>query len=307
MSSRIGAEPLAKPRPVVHLLDAHVYIFRAWVTLPEMPAPDGRATGGAYGFANTLLRYLREREPVHVACCFDFAMTSFRNDLFPAYKSSRGDEVPDDLEPQFEMAKDAARAAGFASYEAEGYEADDVIATLTAQILEQGGDVVVVTSDKDLSQLVTEDGRVTMYDLQRETALDADGVREKFGVDPAQIPDYLALVGDKVDDLPGVPGYGKKGAAAALGAFGALEAIPSDPAGWEGVEVRGAARLAERIEAHREQALEIRELATVVREVPGVKCDLPGLVWQGADRQAFEALCAGLGWGRIATRIPRWA
>jgi 5'-3' exonuclease len=298
---------LPKARPLVHLLDSHVYIFRAWVTLPDMPAPDGRHTGAAYGFANTLLRYLREREPVHIACCFDFAMTSFRNERFPAYKSSRGDEVPDDLEPQFEMAKDAARAAGFASYEAEGYEADDVIATLTGQILEQGGDVVIVTSDKDLSQLVTEDGRVTLYDLQRETALDADGVREKFGVDPARIPDYLALVGDRVDDLPGVPGYGKKGAAAALGAFETLEAIPGEAAGWENVAVRGAARLAERIEAHRAQALEIRELATVVRDVPGVKCDLPGLVWQGADRGAFEALCSALGWGRIATRIPRWA
>ncbi len=296
---------MARKHPMVHLIDGHVYIFRSYFVMPEMKAPDGTPTQAAYGFTNTLLRLLSEEKPTHLACCFDFAMTSFRNDVFPAYKSSRGDEVPDDLEPQFDLCKRAAEALGLRVFEAPDYEADDVIGTLVDGLLSEKCRMQVLTSDKDLSQLVTEDGRVGFYDLAKETHLDADGVREKFGVSPSQIPDYLALMGDKVDDLPGVPGYGKKSAGIALRAFDRIEKIPDDPAGWEGVEVRGAKRLAREIAAHREQALQIRELATVVRKVPGIRSDLDDLTWEGAPAGAFEALCEELGWGRIADRVPR--
>jgi 5'-3' exonuclease len=131
-------------------------------------------------------------------------------------------------------------------------------------------------------------------------------VEARFGVAPRRIPDYLALVGDAVDDLPGVPGFGPKSAAAALRTFGDLSEIPADPARWEGSGVRGAARLAAAFEAHREQALEVRELATVVRDVPALDTSLERLAWPGADPEAFGALCQRLGWGRIATRVPRW-
>ncbi|MCP3983367.1 MAG: hypothetical protein GY723_03205 [bacterium] len=289
----------------VHLVDGHVYIFRAYYSIPEILAPDGTPTQAAYGFASTLLRFLSERRPTHLVCCFDYGMKSFRNDVFPGYKASRADAVPEDLVPQFEICKQVARALGLPVFEAAGYEADDVIATLVDGLSAEGCRVDVVSSDKDLSQLVTEDGRVRLHDLQRSRTLDADGVREKFGVDPAQIPDYLALVGDAVDDLPGVPGYGKKSAAIALTAFGRIDQIPDQLAGWEGVAVRGAARLAREIGAHREQALQVRELATVVRKVPGVRSDLGDLTWGGAPAGAFEALCNELGWGQIADRIPR--
>ncbi len=293
-------------RPQVHLLDAHVYIFRAYFSLPEMEAPDGTPTHAAYGFANTLIRYLTEREPSHLACCFDHSMTSFRNEELPEYKSSRG-EPPDDLEPQFELCREAARALGVAVYEAPDYEADDVIATLTDRLLPGGAGVVVVSSDKDLAQLVTEDDRVVLYDLARDRTLDADGVRARFGVAPDQIPDYLGLVGDSVDDIPGVPGVGPKSAAAALATFGSLDAFPDSPNAWEEVAVRGARRLAERFARHREQALAMRGLATVVRDVPGIEPELPDLAWRGADPVAVERLFERLGWGRIATRIPRWS
>lgn len=293
------------PAPLVHLIDSHVYIFRSYFSMPEMTAPDGMPTQAAYGFTNTLLRFLSEERPTHLACCFDFAMTSFRNDLFPDYKVSRGEEAPEDLEPQFDLCKRAAQALGLPVFEAVDYEADDVIATLVDSLLGSGCRMQVLTTDKDLAQLVTEDGRVVLYDLAKETRLDAEGVREKFGVSPVQIPDYLALLGDKVDDLPGVPGYGKKSAAIALSAFDRLEAVPGEAEGWEGVEVRGAARLAREMAAHREQALRIRELATVVREVPGIRSDLADLRWEGAPAGAFDALCAELGWGRIAERVPR--
>ncbi len=292
---------------LVHLIDAPVYVFRAWVTLPTMPAPDGTPTGAAYGYANTLLRFLREREPTHVAACFDHAVASFRNKLFPAYKQSRGTEVPPDLAPQFAFCMEASRALGIATHEVPDYEADDVIATLAERAAKAGLAAEIVSTDKDLTQLVREDGSARFHDLAREITLDAHGVRAKFGVAPAQIPDYLALLGDKVDDLPGVPGFGAKSAAAALMAFGSLDALPEEAAGWAGVPVRGAEKLAASWRAHRAQALRVRELATLVRDVPGFTARIEDTTWHGADRTAFTALCARLGWGRIAERVPKWA
>lgn len=291
--------------PLVHLVDAHIYIFRSWFGMPEMRAPDGAAVEAAFGFTNTLIRYLRDEEPSHVGVCFDHGLATFRNEIFPGYKQSRG-EPPPELEAQFELCQEAARALGLQVFSASGYEADDVIATLVAGV-EESARVRVVTADKDLMQLVTEDGRVELYDLARDRRFDAAAVREKFGVDPAQIPDYLALVGDSVDDLPGVPGVGRKGAAAALTAFGSAEAIPADPAAWESVPARGTRRLAERIAEHRDQLLRVRELATVVRDVPGIAARLDDLAWHGADRQWIDELYGRLGWGQMATWLPGWA
>ena len=292
-------------RSVVHLIDGPVYIFRAYYALPGMWAPDGTPTHAAYGYANTLIKYLSDQQPTHLAVAFDYAMTSFRNEIEPDYKANRG-ETPEDLEPQFDLCRQVTEALGIASYEREDFEADDVIATLATGLVSAGADVRVVTTDKDLSQLVREDGRVRLHDLAKGATLDADGVRRKFGVDPAQIPDYLGLVGDAIDNLPGVPGVGPKGAAAALGAFGTIEAIPPEVERWEGVAIRGAARVAEQIAAHRERALRTKSLATLRRDVPRVRGDLARLAFRGARRRKIETLFESLGWGRIATRIPRW-
>jgi len=292
--------------PLVHLIDGPVWVFRAYYALPGMKAPDGTPTNAAYGYTNTLLKYLADHEPTHLAVAFDYAMESFRNEQFPAYKAQRG-EVPDDLEPQWDLCTEATRALGIPALEVEGYEADDVIATCSTQLVRRGASVRVVTTDKDLAQLVREDGRVTLWDMAKESGRDADGVRERFGVDPAQIPDYLGLMGDSVDNLPGVPGVGSKTAAATLRAFGRIEEVPADPDRWAGVPVRGAERVAGLIDAHRKQALRTRELATLVGDVPGVRALLREMHWAGADRREVEALFEDLGWGRIATRVPRWA
>ncbi len=285
---------------MLYLVDAHVYIFRAYYSLPEMEGPEGHTTHAAYGFANTLLRMVAELGIDELVCCFDFAMTSFRNDLEPTYKAERG-EVPDDLDPQFAICQEVAEAFGFAHYAVPEFEADDLIATLC----ERWGakrEIAVTSVDKDLAQLVREDGRVVLYDFAKGTTLDADGVRAKFGVSPHQIPDYLGLVGDSVDNLPGVPGIGPKGASAVLGAWDRLEDAPGDPESWAALPARGARRLGERFLAHRERALRTKELATVRRDVPGLPRDPKAAARARPKATAIDALCRRLGWGAIAER-----
>ena len=213
-----GAGTKKTTGPLVHLFDGHVYIFRAYYSLPSMTADDGTPCNAAYGFANTLIRYAAENDPSHVGVCFDAAMTSFRNELEPGYKATRG-ETPDDLEPQFDLCHEISIALGFATYEVDDYEADDILGALCDEVVRRRARARVVTTDKDLCQLVREDGRVVVHDLAKEKTLDADGVREKFGVSPSQIPDYLGLVGDTIDNLPGVPGVGPKSASGVLQAF----------------------------------------------------------------------------------------
>ena len=291
--------------PLVHLFDGHVYIFRAYHSLPPMTASDGTPCNAAYGFANTLIRYVSEEDPSHVGVCFDAAMTSFRNEIEPEYKAQRG-ETPDDLEPQFDLCHEISIALGFATYEVDDYEADDLLGAISDEVIRRRGRARVLTTDKDLCQLVREDGRVVVHDLAKEKTFDADGVREKFGVSPAQIPDYLGLVGDTIDNLPGVPGIGAKSAAAVLQAFESIEAVPEDFAKWDGVTARGAKRMAQRIAEHRERALKTKDLATVLRQVPGVKPGLTDLAYRGADRPRTEELFERLGWNRIFDRIPKW-
>ena len=290
----------------MHLIDGPVYVFRAYHSLPAMSAPDGTPTNAAYGFANTLLKYLASANATHAAVAFDFSEKSFRNAIEPGYKAQRG-EPPPDLVPQFDLCMELTRALGLEVFAEPDFEADDLLATLAERLLAQRASAVIVTTDKDLTQLVREDGRVKVYDLARDELRDADAVRARYGVDPEQIPDYLGLVGDAVDNLPGVPGVGPKSAAAALRCFGRIEGIPADPSAWSGAGVRGAASVAARIEAHRERALRTRALATLRRDVPGLAAELQALLWRGADRAAVESLFARLGWGKIATRITRWA
>ncbi len=291
--------------PLVHLFDGHVYIFRAYYSITPMEAPDGTPTNAAYGFASTLIKYAAMERPTHGAVCFDHAMTSFRNEIEPEYKAQRG-ETPDDLEPQFDICREVAEALGFAVFEEKGFEADDLLASLSSELVRRRARARVLTSDKDLAQLVREDGRIHLYDLARERKCDADGVRERFGVDPAQIPDYLGLVGDSVDNLPGVPGVGPKSAAVVLQAFGSVEAIPDDHAAWPELKLRGAVGVASRIAEHRERALRTKDLATVRHDVPGVKPTLTDLRYRGARRDHVETLFDRLGWHAILDRIPVW-
>ena len=168
----------SKQGPLVHLFDGHVYIFRAYYSLPPMKAADGTPCNAAYGFANTITRYMSDEDPSHVGVCFDAAMTSFRNEIEPEYKAQRG-ETPDDLEPQFDLCHEISIALGLATYEVDNYEADDLLATICKEVIARKGRARVITTDKDLCQLVREDERVVVYDLAKDKTYDADGVREK--------------------------------------------------------------------------------------------------------------------------------
>jgi len=268
-----------------------------------MHAPDGAPVQATYGFLRTILKVLREREPEVVVTAFERG-PSFRNELYADYKANRA-EPPDDLVPQFESSRRAAAALGVHPLEVDGFEADDLIGTLVAPLRERGCHVLVVTSDKDMAQLVA-DG-ITLFDAARDRELDAAGVHDVYGVVPEQIVDYLALVGDQVDNIPGVPGIGPKTAQILLREAGSIEALLADPGRVAAMPIRGAKAVGDRLLAAREQIRVARALATIRRDVP-VDIDLAGLEYRGADRQAVEREFAALGFGgRIRGEIKRWA
>src|SRR6056297_2320864 len=211
----------------LHLIDGSSFIFRAYHALPPLSRKsDGLPIGAVAGFCNMLQRYVEGNHgpdaPTHVAVIFDKGSHTFRNDLYDAYKANR-DEMPEDLRPQIPLTREATRAFSIACEEIEGYEADDIIATLACKARDAGGRVTIISSDKDLMQLVG--GGVEMLDAMKNRRIDVDEVREKFGVDPERVVDVQALAGDSVDNIPGAPGIGIKTAALLINEFGSLEEL----------------------------------------------------------------------------------
>ncbi len=211
----------------LHLIDGSAFIFRAYHALPPLTRKsDGLPIGAVSGFCNMLQKYVEGNDgpdaPTHVAVIFDKGSHTFRNDLYDLYKANR-EAIPEDLRPQMPLTREATRAFNIACKELEGYEADDIIATLAVQAREAGGRVTIVSSDKDLMQLVG-DG-VEMLDAMKNKRIDRDGVFEKFGVGPERVVDVQALAGDSVDNVPGAPGIGVKTAALLINEYGDLETL----------------------------------------------------------------------------------
>jgi DNA polymerase-1 len=267
-----------------------------------------------YGFASFLLKLIAEERPTHLGVTFDRSLnTSFRNDFYPAYKAQRP-LPPPELEAQLAACEEMAAALGTATFVDSAYEADDLIATLRDRLererLPAEARIVVVTSDKDLAQLVDE--RTSLYDFGKGVRMSAPEVKEKFGVRPDQVADLLGLAGDTVDNIPGVKGIGKKTAADLLGRFETLEGL------YERLEevrqtaaIRGGKTLYVKLKEAREMAFLSKRLATVARDAPlpaGFRnlAGLEGLEYKGADRAAVEALCERLGFKSLAKRIERW-
>jgi 5'-3' exonuclease len=287
----------------VHLVDGTYELFRAFYGAPPAKDDAGRPVGAVRGLLATLLALLREPGVTHVACAFDHVIESFRNALFDGYKTGEG--VDPDLLAQFHPAEGAAAALGLVVWPMVEFEADDALATAAFRLRDAPGveQVVICSPDKDLSQCVV-GKRVVCRDRRRGLERDEAGVVERFGVPPPSIPDWLALVGDSADGIPGIPGWGEKSAAAVLSRYGRLEAIPDHAASWD-LDVRGRDRLAASLRRHRDDAVFYRRLATLRTDVPLAE-GLDELEWRGAPRRELEEACAALGTSELLTRVPRW-
>ena len=286
----------------IHLVDGTYELFRNFYGPPPRKSPDGREVGATIGLLNSMLALVSDPDITHIACAFDHVIESFRNDLYPGYKTGEG--INPDLLAQFSLAEQAVAALGIVVWPMVEFEADDAIATAVIRFKDETGvdQVVICSPDKDLTQLVS-GNQVACWDRRRDLTYDEAAVIDKYGVAPDSIPDWLALVGDSADGIPGVPTWGAKSAAALLSKFQQIEAIPDDISQWD-MPAGRARRLAENLAAHREQAGLYLRLTTLRTDVPLAE-GVDDLEWQGA-RADLKQLCSDLGAGDFLDRVPRW-
>ena len=289
----------------VHLIDGTYELFRNHFGAPPKKTADGREVGATLGLLRSLLMLLTSPGVTHVGVAFDHVIESFRNDLYTGYKTSEG--VDPDLLAQFSLAEEAVSALGVVVWSMVEFEADDALGTAVKRFSKSKSveQILIGSPDKDLAQLVSGQ-RIVCWDRRKDVILDETGVREKFGVLPESMPDWLALVGDSADGYPGIPGWGAKSASAVLAQYMHMEAIPDDPTKWQvpSISAGRAASLAESLAQRREEAKLYKQLATIRQDVP-LQEKLNDLKWQGADEQLKE-LCHELGDEKIPMRVPKW-
>ncbi|MFI5226795.1 MAG: 5'-3' exonuclease H3TH domain-containing protein [Candidatus Limnocylindrales bacterium] len=291
----------------LHLVDATYELFRAhFAPRPPVRGRGGLPLSGVSGLVEQLLYLLREEGATHVGCATDRVIRSFRNDLYPGYKTEAG--MPPELLAQFPLAERAIEALGLVLWPMVELEADDALATAAHRWSDDPTveRILICSVDKDLAQCVL-DGRVVLWDRRRGIIYDAAGVRAKWGVPPASIPDYLALVGDSADGYPGLQGWGSKSAAAVLARYGSLDDIPDRASAWDVPGgVRGAVTLAAVLAERRDEALGYRTLARLRLDANIPERSPDELRWLGADRAVWEAFCDELGLDRLRARPHRW-
>ncbi len=291
--------------PTLTLIDGSGFIFRAYHAIPHLSTTKGVPTNAAYGFTTMLLKALREHAPTHVALVFDAGRKSFRNEIDPGYKANRP-EAPDDLKTQFPLVRDVARALAVPIVEEPGVEADDVIGTLACRARERGWDVVVVTGDKDFAQLV--DPKLSLYDPMAEASgrggwTGPAEVEKKLGVRPDQVVEYMSILGDKIDDVPGIPGVGEVTAAALVRHFGSVEEMLRRPEEIPKAVARGGERVKEKVVAGAERIRTNRRLVAL-------RCDLElpfspeSFGRQPADDARARALFSELEFSRLLKDLP---
>jgi 5'-3' exonuclease len=291
---------------LVHLLDATYELFRAHFGRPPRRDPQGRAVGATVGVVESVLSLLREDGVTHLGCATDHVIRSWRNERYAGYKTDEG--MPPELLEQFGLLEEALEALGVVVWPMVEFEADDGLAAAAARFSGHPAveRVVILSPDKDMAQCVHEDGRVVTFDRRAGRFFDADAVADKFGVRPASIPDYLALVGDSADGYPGLAGWGARSSATVLGRYPHLEDIPDSVSAWD-VSVRGAASLARTLREHRDEALLYRELATLRTDAPIPQSDPEQLRWRGVERDTFAAMARRLGAPGLLERLPATA
>ena len=278
-----------------YLVDASVYVFRAYYSMPDDMVDDqGNPINALYGFCRFLGDFMEQVRPAHMAVLFDGSRTtSFRTEIYPQYKANR-DPAPPELKRQFEQCRRFTRALGLMEWAHPNYEADDLIGTLVVEGRREGRPSTIVTRDKDLAQLVAKND--VFWDFAGKGRITYEQIPSVFNVWPEQIADFLALAGDSVDNIPGVPGVGRKTATALLQHFGSLEKVYANLDSVHEVSVRGAKTLAAKLNQH-------KDAADLARKLTGIACDAPfecpetGLKPQPPDLGAINALFdeAGIG------------
>jgi DNA polymerase-1 len=284
----------------VYLVDASIYIFRSWFSISdEFATSAGEPTNAVYGFTGFLCSLLEQTNAEHIGVAFDESLSkSYRNEIYPEYKANR-DPAPEELKRQFKWARDVAESMGLSCFADQRYEADDLIGTLAKHWRDRGHPVCIITSDKDLTQLVEKSD--TWWDFTRNQKLSHAKIKDKFGVFPEQIADFLALTGDSVDNIPGIPGVGPKSAAALLSHFDDLDAI------WERLEevqylsVRGAKSLQKKLHEHRDAAELARRLTIIETRVPSA-LENPGVSRSELDEARLNRLFDEMEFGAMLRR-----
>jgi 5'-3' exonuclease len=284
----------------IHLIDGTYELFRHFYGAPSAVTGEGAEVGATRGLLRSLAAMLRQDDVTHVAIAFDHVIESFRNDLFAGYKTGEG--IDPELLAQFPLAEEASRALGIVVWPMVEFEADDAMATGAARWADAEGvdEILLCSRDKDLAQCVR-GTKVVMLDRISNRVMGEQQVIEKWGVPPASIPDYLALVGDSADGFPGIPRWGAKSASQILAVYGTIEAIPPDEAAWS-VSVRGARQLAANLRTMAGEAALFKTLATLRVDVPLAE-SLDDLRWRGAHRGELAALCDRIGEGGVFERV----
>jgi 5'-3' exonuclease len=284
----------------VYLVDASIYIFRAWFSISdEFTNSAGEPTNAVYGFTGFLCSLLEQTKAEHIGIAFDESLSkSFRTEIYPQYKANR-DPAPVELKRQFKWARDIAESMGLSCFGDQRFEADDLIGTLAEHWRDRGHPVCIISSDKDLTQLITKTD--TWWDFTRNRKLSHAKIKDRFGVFPEQIADFLALTGDSVDNIPGIPGVGPKSAAALLNHFDDLDAI------WAGIDevqylsIRGAKSLHKKLAEHRDAAELARRLTIIETRVPSA-LENPALARGELDEARLNRLFDEMEFGGMLRR-----
>jgi 5'-3' exonuclease len=290
---------VSEGRRRVYLVDASIYIFRAYYSVPDtLENADGQLINALHGFAGFLAGFLDEVKPEHLAVVFDESLTSsFRNEIYPPYKANR-ETPPEELKRQFVFCRRLVESLGLAAFSSDRYEADDLIGTLATRLRVHDFSVVILSADKDLAQLLVQGDM--QWDYARNRKHHYEKVPDWLGVQAGQVADWLALTGDTVDNIPGIPGIGPKTAAALLVEFGSLENIFNGLERVADLKLRGAKRVQNLLTEHREAALLARQLTGIALD-PDMQAGVSDVQRRQVVKQDVSAVCEQLGLGRMTT------
>lgn len=289
----------SNPRLRLFLVDGSSYIFRAFFALPPLTNSAGLPTNAIYGFTTMMLKFLKQYQPEYLAVALDAGRETFRNQIFAAYKGNRP-EAPPTLIPQFPYVRKILQALNIRLLELQGYEADDLIGTLCGAFLDKGCQIVVVSGDKDLMQLVS-DG-IKLLDTSKEKWIGKAEVKEKFGVDPNQVVEVMGLMGDSIDNIPGVKGIGEKTASTLIQHFRSLENLFDHLHELEKTNLRGIGRIRKTLQEGKDAAFLSRDLARVRTDVP-IQVELEQLRYEGPQKTNLKELFAELEFTQLLKAI----